>query len=82
MWIAADPTRSPAAGRLDTLVEHRQGMAGPITYWHVADTRKRVQMILELGAQSLQEVTDVGGGKLIAPLKDSDGNVLGLIQSP
>ncbi len=57
-------------------------MAGPITYWHVADTRKRVQVLLESGAQSLQEVTDVGGGKLIASLKDADGNVVRLIQSP
>jgi predicted enzyme related to lactoylglutathione lyase len=29
-----------------------------------------------------QEVKDVGGGKLIASVKDPDGNVIGLIQSP
>ncbi len=61
---------------------HKQGMVGPIAYWHVADIRKRVQVLLESGAQSLQEVTDVGGGKLIASLKDADGNVVRLIQSP
>jgi hypothetical protein len=25
---------------------------------------------------------DVGGGKLIASVKDADGNIIGLIQSP
>jgi len=29
-----------------------------------------------------QAATDVGGGKLIAVVKDADGNVIGLAQSP
>jgi hypothetical protein len=29
-----------------------------------------------------QDVKDVGGGKLIAKVKDADGNVIGLMQSP
>ncbi|TMD43683.1 MAG: glyoxalase, partial [Chloroflexi bacterium] len=28
------------------------------------------------------EVQDVGGGKLIASVKDADGNITGLLQSP
>jgi predicted enzyme related to lactoylglutathione lyase len=36
----------------------------------------------QAGAQAQQEVKDVGGGKLIASVKDADGNVIGLIQSP
>jgi hypothetical protein len=28
-----------------------------------------------------QELKDVGGGKLIASVKDADGNVIGLVQS-
>jgi hypothetical protein len=35
---------------------------------------------LEAGADAQQEVKDVGGGKLIASVKDAGGNVLGLIQ--
>jgi predicted enzyme related to lactoylglutathione lyase len=38
--------------------------------------------LLDAGAEALQAVKDVGGGKLIASLKDADGNVIGLMQSP
>jgi len=34
------------------------------------------------GAQTHQEVTDVGGGNLTATVKDADGNITGLIQAP
>ena len=61
---------------------HSQGMTGPTGYWHVDDIRKSVHLLLEAGAQAQQEVKDVGGGKLIASVKDADGNVIGLIQSP
>jgi hypothetical protein len=30
----------------------------------------------------VQAVKDVGGGKLIATVKDADGNLIGLIQEP
>jgi hypothetical protein len=30
----------------------------------------------------VQAVQDVGGGKLIASVKDADGNNIGLIQNP
>jgi predicted enzyme related to lactoylglutathione lyase len=59
-----------------------QGMTGPISYYHVSDIRVSLQALLEGGAQNLQEVKDVGGGKLIASVKDPDGNVIGLIQMP
>jgi RNA polymerase sigma factor (sigma-70 family) len=36
----------------------------------------------DAGAQIQQEVRDVGGGKLIASIKDADGNITGLMQSP
>jgi hypothetical protein len=35
---------------------------------------------LDAGAEAQQVVKDVGGGKLIASVNDSDGNVIGLIQ--
>ena len=61
---------------------HNQGMTGPVGYWHVDDIRKNLQLLLDAGAQARQEVKDVGGGKLIASVRDADGNVIGLIQSP
>ena len=61
---------------------HSQGMTGPIGYWHVNDIRKSLQLLVDAGAQAPQEVTDVGGGKLIASVKDADNNIIGLIQSP
>jgi predicted enzyme related to lactoylglutathione lyase len=60
---------------------HRQGMTGPVGYWHVDDIRRSVKALLDAGAEAQQEVKDVGGGKLIISVKDADGNVIGLIQS-
>ena len=61
---------------------HRKGMTAPVGYWHVNDIKKSLQMLLDAGAQAQQEVKDVGGGKLIASVKDADSNIIGLIQSP
>ncbi len=61
---------------------HSQGMTGPVGYWHVDDIRKSLKALLNAGAQAQQEVKNVGVGKLIASVKDSDGNITGLIQSP
>jgi predicted enzyme related to lactoylglutathione lyase len=61
---------------------HSQGMTGPVGYWHVDDIERSVKVLLEAGAEVQKEVKDVGGGKLIASVKDADGNVIGLIQAP
>ena len=61
---------------------HARGMTGPVGYWHVADIRESVRQLVEAGARPQQEVTDVGGGKLIASVTDADGNVIGLVQMP
>jgi len=36
----------------------------------------------QAGAQEVQPVRDVGGGKLIASVQDADGNMVGLTQNP
>ena len=59
---------------------HNQGMTGPVGYYHVNDIRKSLQSLLDAGAHVQQEVKDVGGGKLIAWVKDADGNIIGLLQ--
>jgi predicted enzyme related to lactoylglutathione lyase len=61
---------------------HNQGMTGPLGYFHVPDIKNSIQSLLGAGAQMQQDIKDVGGGKLIASLKDADGNVIGLIQLP
>jgi predicted enzyme related to lactoylglutathione lyase len=61
---------------------HKQGLAGPIGYWEVSDIKESVQQLLESGAEVQQPVRDVGGGKLIASVKDADGNITGLAQTP
>ena len=61
---------------------HRQGMTGPVGYYHVIDIQQSLQLLLDSGAQAQQPIKDVGGGKLIASVKDADGNMIGLIQLP
>jgi predicted enzyme related to lactoylglutathione lyase len=56
---------------------HKHGMT---PYYHVDDIQKSLQSLLDAGAQPVQEITDVGGGGLIAVVKDADGNIIGLSQ--
>jgi predicted enzyme related to lactoylglutathione lyase len=57
---------------------HSKGMTGPVPYFPTGDIRASLKALLDAGAESLQEPTDVGGG-LIASVKDTDGNVIGLL---
>jgi predicted enzyme related to lactoylglutathione lyase len=59
---------------------HKQGMTGPVGYHKVDDIKATMQALLDAGAQADQDVRDVGGGRLIATVKDQDGNVIGLLQ--
>lgn len=61
---------------------HSQGMTGPVAYWDVDNIEESLELLLDAGAEVQQKITDVGGGKLIASVKDADGNIIGLIQSP
>ncbi|MDQ0681787.1 putative enzyme related to lactoylglutathione lyase [Streptomyces sp. B4I13] len=61
---------------------HAQGLTGPVPYWHVTDIRDRLAALLAAGAEVLQDVQDVGNGRLIASVKDADGNLVGLLQDP
>jgi predicted enzyme related to lactoylglutathione lyase len=51
-----------------------------IAYVDVQDIRESLQTLLDSGASTYQDVKDVGGGLLIAQVKDTNGNVLGLRQ--
>ena len=54
---------------------------GTTPYYEVDNIHKSLQSLLDAGAQTLQEVKDVGGGLLIASVKDSNGNIIGLRQA-
>ena len=53
---------------------------GPIAYTDVKDIITSLQAMIEVGAEVVQDVKEVGGGLLIAQVKDVDGNVVGLRQ--
>lgn len=57
-----------------------QHMTGPLPYFHVDDIKASLAALLEAGAQTLEEVKDVGGGRLVASVRDSQGNAIGLLQ--
>jgi predicted enzyme related to lactoylglutathione lyase len=61
---------------------HSKGMTGPVGYWNVENIEESLTLLLAAGAETQQAISDVGGGKLTATVKDADGNVIGLIQSP
>jgi len=61
---------------------HGKGMTGPIAYWHVDDINKSLEALLDAGVDADQPIQDVGGGTLIATVRDADGNVTGLFQAP
>ena len=50
------------------------------SYWEVDDVNAKFEELLAAGAEEHEAVKDVGGGTLIASVKDADGNVIGLIQ--
>jgi predicted enzyme related to lactoylglutathione lyase len=59
---------------------HTRGFPGSVGYWEVEDINARFQELLAAGATEHEGPKDVGGGALIASVKDADGNVIGLIQ--
>jgi predicted enzyme related to lactoylglutathione lyase len=58
------------------------GTAGPICYWDVDDIAASVQSLVAAGATLDEAAHDVGRGLQVAKVKDTDGNVIGLRQSP
>ncbi|SRR6266849_5747663 len=69
-------------GDLEIGLDPHGRSGGPLAYWEVSDIKASMRQLLDAGAQPDQDVKDVGGGKLIATVKDADGNMLGLMHSP
>jgi predicted enzyme related to lactoylglutathione lyase len=61
---------------------HDKGMTGPLAYWTVDDIEATLKELVDAGAEQLQAPSDVGGGKLVASVRDADGNPIGLVQEP
>jgi predicted enzyme related to lactoylglutathione lyase len=56
--------------------------AAGVAYWGVEDAHAAYKRLLELGATSVSDVQDVGGGILVAEVRDPFGNVIGVIYNP
>ncbi|MDF3290834.1 VOC family protein [Streptomyces silvisoli] len=59
-----------------------RGLTGPVCFRDVPDIAAAYQALLAAGAESDEQPHDVGGGLLVASVKDADGNVIGLRQQP
>jgi predicted enzyme related to lactoylglutathione lyase len=57
-------------------------MTAPLPYWLVDDINKALEQLVAAGATVQQQPRDVGAGKLVASVRDADGNVTGLMQNP
>ena len=55
--------------------------AGMTPFYHVDDIKNSLQILLDAGAEVIQDIKNVGGGRSIASVKDKDGNIIGLIQN-
>jgi predicted enzyme related to lactoylglutathione lyase len=67
---------------LGLLPEGKPSINGAQAMWGVVNAEVEYKRLLELGAQSIQEVTDVGEGIKVASLKDPFGNRFGIIENP
>ena len=67
---------------LGLIPDGEPGNAGPQPLWGVDDAAVEFQRLLALGANSLQPVTDVGGGIKVAAVMDPFGNRFGIIENP
>ena len=55
--------------------------AGMTAFHHVDDIKGSLQILLDAGAEIIQDIKNVGGTRLIASAKDKDGNIIGLIEN-
>ncbi len=51
-------------------------------YTETKDIKASLAAMTEVGTEIVQEPKDVGGGLLVASVKDGDGNILGFRQQP
>src|SRR5258707_5853287 len=54
---------------------------GMTAFYHVDNIKNSLQILLDAGAEIIQDIKDVGKGRLIASAKDKDDNLIGLIEN-
>lgn len=69
-------------GELEIGLDPHSKSPAPIGYKDVKDIRSYLQDLVNAGAEVVEDIRDVGKGLLIAKVKDTEGNILGLRQSP
>ena len=67
---------------LGLLPRAESSTAGAQPLWGVSDIKSAFQRLLDLGAEELEPVTDVGEGIKVAAVKDPFGNRFGIIENP
>jgi predicted enzyme related to lactoylglutathione lyase len=55
--------------------------AGATAFYHVDDIKSSLQILIDGGFQVIQDIKDVGQGRLVASAKDQDSNNIGLVQN-
>jgi predicted enzyme related to lactoylglutathione lyase len=55
--------------------------AAMTAFYHVDEIKDSLQILVDGGAEVIQDIRNVGGGRLIASVKDRDSNIIGLIQN-
>ncbi len=61
---------------------HDQGMSGPEPYYDVDDIVATIRGLEAAGGVVIQQPTDVAAGLLVAKVRDTNGNLIGLKQLP
>ena len=67
-------------GDMDIGLDPNGHKAGTTAYYAVDDITQHLQSLLDAGSQIVQAISDVGGGRLIASVRDASGNIIGLQQ--
>jgi predicted enzyme related to lactoylglutathione lyase len=57
-----------------------EGLPYPVTYWSTTDIKTAREALQADGATTHGEIRDLGGGMLLATMKDPSGNIFGLLQ--
>ena len=68
-----------SAGGVDVGLDaggHVAGMTGPMSFWNVPDVLERLAELLDAGWSLDTPVRKAGGGRMIATVRDPDGNVV------
>ena len=54
---------------------------GAAAYYNVDNIKDSLQILLDGGAEIIQDVKNVGGNRLIASVKYQQGNIIGLVEN-